>query len=400
VVGAYGLKTAGGAVGIDGAALGDPDAFAAATVKWVNAHGGVAGHPIRLVTANTDPTSSTPLEQQDQAACAKFTEDNKAKVVISIVVTTPAFDDCMAKRGVLYIANSIVQPDSSFIMSAGNRFSVSPASDRVAVTLARELVRNGYTKDAGIKLGMATEAHPWFQRAGAAFKAELARAGGPPIVEEFFGCSGCSSDQAKVEAQNAVLRFRAAGVTHLVLPDGSTGGTNFLLQANSSGYFPRLAITSSNTPTLLVLDAPNPQGYRGAVGIGWMPVLDTDGNPSHGAPPPSEREKLCDQIMAAQPGATRNNRLAEEQAQFTCDGFFLLKETSDRLGKVDLGSFRTGLEGLGESFRPFLTFSAFFGPGRRDGAQSYRPLRFDDGCACFAYAGNPLPFVPLPGHPR
>src|SRR5207249_305369 len=124
---------------------------------------------IKLVQANTDPTSSTPVDQQDQAACAKFTEDNHVAAVVSIVVTTPTFDDCMTKRKVLYIPNSLRQPDTSYIEAGNNRFSTSPAADRVAVTLADELARNGYLKDAGIKLGLASEDYPWFRSSSAAF---------------------------------------------------------------------------------------------------------------------------------------------------------------------------------------------------------------------------------------
>jgi ABC-type branched-subunit amino acid transport system substrate-binding protein len=400
LIGAYGLSAAGGAVGISGAALGDPVAFSEAVAKWVNSHGGVAGHPIKLVQAATDPTSSTPVDQQDQAACAKFTEDNHVAAVVSIVTTTPTFDDCMSKRGILYIPNSITQPDTSYAEAGNNRFSSSPTADRMAVTLADELGRNGYLKDAGIKLGIASQDYPWFRSASSAFKAELARIGGPPVSAEFYGCSGCSSDQAKQEATNAALRFRSAGITHVVLPDGSTAGNTFLGQANQSGYFPRLGLTSSNLLSLIALNVPNPAGLRGAVAIGFMPTLDTDGNPSHGAPPQTAREKVCDDIMTSSPGTQRNNRLAEEQAQFTCDGFFFLKEIGDRQHAIDLPTFRAGVETTGNGFTPVLTFHDFFGPGRHDGTQTYRPAAFNDGCTCFVYTGGELNFSPLPGRAR
>lgn len=400
LIGAYGLTAGGGAVGLSGAALGDPVAFSEAMADWINKHGGVAGRPIKLVQANTDPTSSTPAEQQDQAACAKYTEDNKVLAVVSIVTTTPTFDDCMAKRGVIYIANSITQPDTVYNDSVGFRFAVSPAADRMGVTLASELLRTGYLKDQGIKLGIASEDHPWYRRAAAAFKDAVKRIGGPAVSEEFYGCSGCSGDQATQQAQNAALRFRAAGITHVALPDGSAGGGSFLGQANAAGYFPRLGLTSSNLPSLIVLNVPNPQGLVGAVAIGFMPTLDTDGSPDHGAPPLTEREKLCDEIMSGYPGTERNNRLAEEQAQFTCDGFFMLKEVGDRAGEIERTSFTQAVESLGDAYVPTLTPTAWFGPGRHDGVQMYRPLKFDQGCTCFVYYGDLLPFTPLPGRQK
>jgi hypothetical protein len=55
---------------------------------------------------------------------------------------------------------------------------------------------------------------------------------------------------------------------------------------------------------------------------------------------------------------------------------------------------------LGDGFAPVLTFKDYFGPGRHDGAQTYRPAAFDEGCTCFVYTGGELNFSPLAGRAR
>ena len=61
--------------------LGDPRAMAKAMGNWVNAHGGLKGHPITLVYDQDSATST--IAQNDSTHCATFTQDNRVAAVIT-----------------------------------------------------------------------------------------------------------------------------------------------------------------------------------------------------------------------------------------------------------------------------------------------------------------------------
>jgi hypothetical protein len=94
------------------------------------------------------------------------------------------------------------------------------------------------------------------------------------------------------------------------------------------------------------------------------------------------------------------DRLAEVNALYNCDGYFLLKATVDHAGRADLAALRAGLEALGGTFAPATTWAAYFGPNRHDGVQTWRPLSYQTGCTCFVYSGGQQPFSHLAGQPR
>ena len=66
-------------------------------IDWVNSHGGVAGRKLSPIYYGFDASGTgPPSDQQDQAACAKYTQDNK---VFAMIVQGSIFDECAKREG-------------------------------------------------------------------------------------------------------------------------------------------------------------------------------------------------------------------------------------------------------------------------------------------------------------
>jgi hypothetical protein len=395
LVGAYGLGGGAGS-GVTGASLGDPVKMSNAMAEWINANGGLGGRPIKLVQAVTDITSSTPVDQQDQAACAKFTEDNKVVAAVSIVTTTSTFYDCMTRKGVFYVNNGITDTDHAYYMAhPSNLFTTTPSQDRIGATQADGLAKAGYF-EPGAKYGIVYGDHPWFKAAATAFKRQAAKYGVSVALDGAICVPPCSTQEAANDGQNVALKFVQAGIDHVIAADYYSAAP-FMRAAAASGYFPRLGMNSTQLPELAALNSPNPNTFRNAVGIGFMPATDVA---EADEPPQNPRTKLCSEIMT-KAGQPFPDRLVVQQARFTCDGFWFLKDVLDRTkGNTDANGMRQVVESFSENYGPTLTWKSFFGPTRHDGVQTYRLFAFNLTCNCFRYTSQEMPMTPLPGQPR
>lgn len=395
-IGYYGTEaTNGNAFGVNGQVLGDPTTIGNAMANWVNGHGGLGGHPMKLVVATTPLVSSTPQDQVDQSACAKFTQDNHVFAALSITLTTATMYKCLADHNVLYIANTVYQPDQAYYMAHGNMlYSTAPTQDRMATAEADALWRAGYFGDPAEKTAIVTSDYPWFQSGVSAFEQEAAKHGGH-VAEVVTTChTPCPSSQQSSQAQNDVIKLRTDGVNHVVLMTLESASV-FLQAAQAAAYTPRYGVDSDDVPYDLGTTEPASVFAGGAVGAGYAPSLDV---PRSQNPPLDSQTQLCEQIMQ-QAGVNESDFSVEIQTWMTCDTFFLLKAALDRAGgKADYSTMESAIEGIGASFVPANGFVDWFGPARHDGAQVYRMLVYSSGCQCFHYASTVnYPIPPLPG---
>src|SRR5437870_3522150 len=70
------------AIGGGGAGGGDARDYYNVMIHNVNSHGGIAGRKVVPIYAAFDATSSEPIDQQAQDACAKWTQDNKVFAIL------------------------------------------------------------------------------------------------------------------------------------------------------------------------------------------------------------------------------------------------------------------------------------------------------------------------------
>jgi hypothetical protein len=185
--------------------------------------------------------------------------------------------------------------------------------------------------------------------------------------------------------QNAVLKFRAEGITHVMF--GYIGNPlQFMINAENQGYHPRYGLHSRNSPAA-VLQGNAPQNQqRGVMGIGWQPMNDVDGQHDPGIL--NERQKTCLELVK-EAGQDPNVRATALLGLWICDGLFFLRDALARSSDLSPGGFRRGAEGLG-AFPAASTFRSTFSPGRlHDGASSYRLFAYKSDCSCYQYT-SPL----------
>jgi hypothetical protein len=396
-IGYYATQALNGAqFGVAAQVTGDPIAMGNAIANWVNTHGGVAGRQIKLVTA-TSPliATSTPQDQNDQAACAKFTEDNHVFAVVGITGTTPVIWQCLARAHVLFINANETGPDQAFFMTnPDSLFAEGPTQDRGGATAADGLWRANYFADPGAKIGVVTADHAWFKSAEVAFQREAAAHGVTIAASATICHTPCTTAQASNDAQNDVVKFRAAGINHVVVLSAE-GGT-FLQQAGAAAYYPRIGYDSFALPFIWPI-AGYGKSLNGAIGAGWGPGYDVQRAQN---PPLNPKTQQCETIMH-NAGISTDGILVEIQAWYTCGNFFMLKAALDGAGRADYSAMRGAIEGLGSSLIPTTGFTAWYGPTRHDGLQSYRLTRYSGGCNCMEYADRTeYPIPPLPGQPR
>jgi hypothetical protein len=75
-------------------------------------------------------------------------------------------------------------------------------------------------------------------------------------------------------------------------------------------------------------------------------------------------------------------------AYLLCDAFFALKVSLDNASALTPHGLRMAYEAIGSWDSP-VTFKARIGPGKHDGATSYRVATYTASCGCFRYS-SPL----------
>jgi hypothetical protein len=134
---------------------GDQSAELRAAVAWVNAHGGLNGHPLEPVVEAVSATSSEPYDQQYQQLCTKYTQDEHvtAAAMVGIGADTN-MDRCMTKAHTLFVTGSnTLHDDSDYARSP---YVVSPSevtASTVASAMIHLILDRGYEKRGG-KVGL------------------------------------------------------------------------------------------------------------------------------------------------------------------------------------------------------------------------------------------------------
>lgn len=186
-----------------------------------------------------------------------------------------------------------------------------------------------------------------------------------------------------------VLRFRADGVTHLILTD-SNGSMSLLFQndAFSQGYFPRLGGSSGNGwQALLSGGSLQAKTLQGAMGIGWAPLLDLPYDPKGGAYPTPAR-RACFALFA-RAGQSPSDANTASSTAAACDVAFLLPRALDGYpGPITRSLVLRRVAQLGTSYPTAGTLGLRFGLDKRDGIGAYSPMVFQSGCGCIAYVGS------------
>jgi hypothetical protein len=352
-------------------------------IDYINAHGGIAGRKVLIDYYTVDATSNQDFATFAQAVCTHFTQDVKVFAVIW------AGDDtapCLADAGVPLLISS---PSSAayygtktYDALGGYYLSINNiAFPRYMRGMAEGLVRMGWFPK-GAKVGIAYMGIPTEVNGIENFlKPTLRRLGVNIVDTEKFPELQRQSDysQTVAQAQGAALRFKSEGITHVIVPD--TQGTTFMDAAQNNDYHPLYATTSYIGP---VTTAPYvPEQLPGAVGFGFVPLLDV--LPVDQGGPVSPAEPLCRKLM--QQGGGDTGDVSWQIMRFHCDGYFILRDALAGVKTPNAAALTAGIEALGTRFQSSVVPGTRFAPGHYDGAMTIRPFKFIESCTCFRYSG-------------
>ncbi len=334
----------------------------------MNRTGGIAGRPVRAVIFEFDPSGNA--ASQYQAACSRFFDDNKALAVVAIL-QNDVLSQCVEQRGAVLFTSSNRAPSRGTL----GRFPsmVVPSQlplETVLTVQVQALVRQGWFTAAKpaeqVKVGLLYSEANDFREVPGQVTTALRKAGialtlaqEMPVVDDTSNVTAASS-----AGSNAALRFRGAGITHVLVVDKSGQALTFFgLAAQNQSYFPRYGLSSLELPSLLrtVLSA---RQLEGAAGIGFAPLYDV---PLRTQPTPNANVKAC---LSAMQGAREDMQSSGTRAiaLTTCDGALLLA-AAGKAGGVSRSGLLAGLRKLGEpppgGDDPLGRLLARPGPGER-----------------------------------
>ena len=382
-----GVLTATGAgkyqqsLGFSHGATGDQVAMTQSVVRYINAHGGLGGRKIDLVSYDVKPADeATNQSAALQAACPYFTQDHPVTAVASYLALLPDnFYECMAKAHV-----PLVTPDEGASRDFFRRYASAvympsgPSYSRLLADSVEVLWNNGWLK-AGSTVGVVgydtVDVHaivdkglvPALQRHGLKLAAGLYTSTTTAAASEYNG---------------GVLSFETKHVDRVFFAPGGQP-IYFILAAKQQAYHPLYELGSLEYPTLLAANNMPPDQLAGSMGLAWLPYLDLPSDQWSSVTTPAIAE--CRKALAsAQQDLASGTTLGI--GAWICDDWMFLRGAFAKGASPDEAGIRRAVESLGGTFRPASTFSTAFGPTRtHDGASGYRLIAYQEACNCYRY---------------
>jgi len=404
-------KAAASALGVagDGVGGGDDRQQWKIVLEDINAHGGVLGRKLVPVFHAFDSTDPAPFAQQEEQACSDWTQDHKVFAVIAQEADpSETLLACVHKAGAAQVYVDLTRSDDRtfakypYYLEAGTL-----RMDRVATvwpgSLARQGFFTGWNTTTGapgpqpVKVGVVSFGDPTTVRAVRQFLKPALRAVGHPLADENWVQvsypTGPADNAGSIsETQAATLKFSSSGVTH-VLPFDSQGagmGAFFAQGADSQKYYPRYGLnTGVGAQTLHDTGNLWPASQlRGAMGFGWVPLLDLpfDANPNDG-PFSSDSRRACIALMSKN-GEDMSSAIVQRQAIAKCDEVRFLKQALEAGGAPNREALVLGAHRLGSGFRSGLTFTTRYDGSHHDGVAAVRDFAWTPSCSCFRYTGR------------
>lgn len=394
-IGVLTVKPAGDAVGAIGGEQQNSAAFSEqnlsrAFVKALNAEGGVAGRKIEVVEYAQDAQSGSYATDME-AACAKFTQDNKVDVVLRTQlggIMSENYNACLTKAGVTSLEMSFAVGDETYLKRHPRLYNVAaPSVDRRMRGAFTGLNKSGYLTGKN-KIGILVEDCSESQNAYKKTLAPLVKSLGLAVNTRSIGCLRGFSDVGAFssQVQAAVLPFRSDGVDRVAFV--SAWEVLMLLffdtNAQSQGYAPQYALTS-NSPVGATSGQFSDEQHRRMRGIGWSPNTDTL------APALNASAKKCDAMLKKE-GLTPQNQAEAALGRSVCDVFLYFKASVEAAGgRSDGESLGAGIASAATSYvsPSALGGRVQLGQGMQDGPTQVAEFDFVDSCRCFRYISAP-----------
>jgi hypothetical protein len=371
------------AFGLNGT-IADGRVYANAVLKYVNAHGGLAGHPVKPVYYNVELTRTDPYAVWMQEMCALWTQDHRvlgAQINANSDFTPLA--RCLDKKGALFDnASAWVRTQGDYQRYPRWVESRMLSAERLADEYVRVPAELGYFGKKP-KIGMIAYDYPQSQELARLVTAALRRKGfdAPVMFTTHMGESTPELSGTIAAMQSAVLRFQAAGVTHVMSTAYPAALPFFMKYAQSQEYRPRYALTSYEGLVGVTANVPGDQ-LKDAVAVGWLPDSDVDPTRRPGF---NTTARLCKKIFTAASIAA-----PDQPAGFGyCEFILMLHKAASGISPTALNgdTLLNAVNALGGNFASPATLATSLSRSQHDGVSAIRPVRFDSGCSCWTYAG-------------
>ncbi len=369
-----------------------------ALVEDINKRGGIASHNVKPVFHKIDLVSSKSSQQQAQEACAHWTEDEPVFAAMVGDSAEESFFACMERHGAAMVTGNTI---GTFY---DNRFydryphTIAPYSINLnaqSEALVEGLVDENYFGKAP-RIGLIIFDLPGFQYATAKSLVPALRRHGLELTdtaEIHYPNSYSEYGQMSGELNNAAVRFKAGGITHVMILDiRANAGYFFGTAAEKQEYRPRYGITSqsgnSGLAELLGDDARNQ--LHGARSIGWVPVADltAEDDPWKKS---NRTRRYCIELMRKN-GVELTSRNSEHVALLMCGQLWGLEASIEAGGRtITPDSMVQGATEIESSFVSPLTFVTGMTQQNHDGVQTIANMKFIDKCRCFRYISRPYP---------
>jgi hypothetical protein len=362
-------------------------------IDLINKQGGLARRKLVQVPYGYDATSTQTVDQQFQAACAHWTQDNK--VFAMFVQTSPIADECAKKAGAMEFAFGPSSPQT--YQQFPDRIDIDGINSvREASVTASGLSKQGYF-DTGTKLGFVTWDDPAYRQAVRQGYVPALKRYGVSITQIAYLHSPQTAQevgQTSADAGSAVLKFKSLGIDHVIILDGPSGDClgacimlEWMRQAQSQSYFPRYGLNDSDGPPSAALKAglvPASQLHR-SVSVGWIDYEKSTEAGWH----QNQQRLRCEAIMRKH-GIDMSNLNALAAALRACREIWFLQAAFSHIGNVvSDNNLINAINGLGYSYLSPVSYANFFSATRHDGIGAVRLAVFNDGCSCYKYPAAP-----------
>jgi hypothetical protein len=345
-------------------------------VDDLNAHGGLAGRRVKLAVSEFSPL----VPAEAQTACVDQADDKKVFLTLAEVsLTDDAQERCLAAH-----QTPVVTSNSSSLADlaadGGWVHQIAMSRDRMFKNWVDWMVAAGVATPAS-KIGLLHGDTPEDDALAAGVFAPYLRQKGLNLAAQ-AGFAGLTIASASSDAQSAAAHFHDAGVD-LVMPDLDFLRTFLFLQASTAlGSSPHYTVSDLGQLTLSLATSFYPPSFGATRGISAY----TNDITAAGRAAPSPSLQRCLAIYQAgglSLPASGISRLAEEVqvAQF-CQELALVGHVGALAGPhLNRASFTAAFDRVTNwSDEAVLTGPLSFGPGKFDGADSYRVLDWQSDC--------------------
>ena len=344
-----------------------------AFVKEINERGGIAGRQIEPHYARFDVLDST--GDSSQAACKKLTEDIKVFAVVG-GFSRPEHSYCVVERNRTPMLSYIgYHPDSLYQRSQGRLVTSFPTASRMMANWVYE--GEQLKVIGGKKIGIVTDnpSDPGYETE-AILRGILERNGHE--VAHVARFAEPASAQVPVEVQ----QMRTKGVEVVMMMSGTLNSQAFTQQATQQGWDPVWFTSDWSTNTADSTYSNSGESFDGAIG-----VTSTRNHEFRGNVPEPATATACAEVYERQTGTKLAPRGEAERSltMHFCDMLRLFGQGATNDGP---NPTRTGLiEGVQQigDFPQSTTADASFRPGKVDGADFVRTIRYEFDCKCWEY---------------